>query len=1146
MLLRINKPMQFSYPKQNNHSLQNTMTADIKQYSTYSKDSYNYVNLQGGKYNITDHSFLDRYDEAIQQGQMFHLAERIDPYQSMVRSDIDNKVAVKAGTEPYPLFEEKDILKYVEGVFDFMKKYSTQGIDEADLECIVLKKQPYIKQDDKNSEIFWNKHGVHLQFPRIFMNKEDNRIMSKYMNQKYDEYDYQAGFSNAWLLYGSCKNETSGSYIPEYIVDSNLDTKPFEYEGNLTRYLSIKRNKERLMYWKSIDYKEPMKVKESNIKPIFIDDEETEVIYDIVQNWLIENDLDESLEIGEWSLGKPFLNLEKIGDYDCPLNPSYLHTGRGGYVLYKENGDLLFSCHRKECAKECGCKHIRIGNIPKEQVEIDDDILDLDCKSASMIYSQKTSGSKAYLNGLSYGELCKQDIKYARWLISSNIFPHDKHCCNVLKEHYFPPAIKLDNINPSEIIDTNNVGSYKDRLSKAHTVFLRSNMMTHKTQNLKSLMDNYKSILYVTFRVSLAEEIEQQFCEYGFETYSDLQGEIYKPRVIIQIDSLPRIRRKYDLIILDEVVYTLDHMVNFCKEKTAITKCLGQLIDNSKNMIVCDALLDNGSIEYIRSFGKSYHIVENEYKPFSHKKVRFNDTIMPKNQAQFLLDLKEKFLPNHKKIFIPTNSQNLAQKVYDYFSNDYKVLLIDRDTEVIPPSNTWIDYDIVVCTPTICAGISCNDEFDKTIAFYSNLSANAEMSAQQLLRVRNTKSDTINIYICESNVNSIPLSREDIKEVLNTNINIDSMLGLTPEDTSRANKLYKSLDKDYCNGVLTEDSYFDLVVDKIKQNNLSKVCFKRKLQGILEAHGFDCRDDNEQEIVASEETKGKCIEIKQITKDISITREHNAMEKVIKCPVINDDDYDKINSKMRKTADDKIKLRKKMLTKTYGTKLNQIEMGDVSISDILIWITLEDCQKAYKNINLMNLEKQTEFIKLKVNEKEQLSHIDILHDKNRHAKMYMVLESLKACKFGDPFTNQEIESLPYDNMLEFLKKNNRIISTMYGKLDKYDFEDVYFEFDQEGLNKDEIKQKKKEVTKFKQRILQRFNTRIKDMFGVTIGRTGDTHGNKYTLKGDVLDIISQIGIDRNTYFDEDISNYRKVCRVLIAQDFQPVGDLICV
>lgn len=194
----------------------------------------------------------------------------------------------------------------------------------------------------------------------------------------------------------------------------------------------------------------------------------------------------------------------------------------------------------------------------------------------------------------------------------------------------------------------------------------------------------------------------------------------------------------------------------------------------------------------------------------------------------------------------------------------------------------------------------------------------------------------------------------------------------------------------------------------------------------------------------------------------------------------------------------------------------------------------------------MNLEKQTEFIKLKVNEKEQLSHIDILHDKNKHAKMYMVLESLKVCKFDDPFTNQEIESLPYDNMLEFLKKNNRVISTMYGKLDKYDFEDVYFEFDQEGLNTDEIKQKKKEVTRFKQKILQRFNTRIKDMFGVTISKTGDTRGNKYTLKGNVLDIISQIGIDRNTYFDEDISNYRKVCRVLIAQDFQTVGELICV
>ena len=413
------------------------------------------------------------------------------------------------------------------------------------------------------------------------------------------------------------------------------------------------------------------------------------------------------------------------------------------------------------------------------------------------------------------------------------------------------------------------------------------------------------------------------------------------------------------------------------------------------------------------------------------------------------------------------------------------------------------------------------------------------MSAQQLLRVRNTKSDTIDIYICQSNVNNIPLCEVDIVEVLNTNINIDSMLGLTPEDISRANILYKSLDKDYCNGVLTEDSYFDLVVDRTKQNNLSKVCFKRK------SHGFACKDDNEQEIKTSEETKVKCVEIKQITNKISVTREHNSMEQVIDCPVINDEEYDKINNKMRKTANDKIKLRKKTLYKTYGTKLN----NDTNTTDVFKvdkWIEYEDNQQQYKNISLMYLEKQTEYIKIKICEKEQLNKIEMLHDKNKYSKMFCSLECLKVCGFQDHFEIQVIEGLPYDNMLAYLKDKNRIISTMYGKLDKYDFKDVYFDFDEEGLDKDEIRQKKKQVSKYKQSILQRYNTRIKSVFGITISKTGTTANNKYTLKGNVLDIISHIGIDRNTYFDEDISNYRKVCRVLMAQDFQPVGELICV
>ena len=50
-------------------------------------------------------------------------------------------------------------------------------------------------------------------------------------------------------------------------------------------------------------------------------------------------------------------------------------------------------------------------------------------------------------------------------------------------------TIYLENINPDEVINQNNIGSYIPRLDKADVVCVRSNMMTFKTENLKEEKD---------------------------------------------------------------------------------------------------------------------------------------------------------------------------------------------------------------------------------------------------------------------------------------------------------------------------------------------------------------------------------------------------------------------------------------------------------------------------------------------------------------------------------------------------------------------------------------------------------------------------------------------------------------------------------
>ena len=66
------------------------------------------------------------------------------------------------------------------------------------------------------------------------------------------------------------------------------------------------------------------------------------------------------------------------------------------------------------------------------------------------------------------------------------------------------------------------------------------------------------------------------------------------------------------------------------------------------------------------------------------------------------------------------------------------------------------------------------------------------------------------------------------------------------------------------------------------------------------------------------------------------------------------------------------------------------------------------------------------------------------------------------------------------------------------------------------------------------------------MFGVYISSTGKNGSKKYILKGDVLKIIEDVGLDRNTYFDEKPSECKKTSRILAVKQDIPVGELLCV
>jgi hypothetical protein len=142
-------------------------------------------------------------------------------------------------------------------------------------------------------------------------------------------------------------------------------------------------------------------------------------------------------------------------------------------------------------------------------------------------------------------------------------------------------------------------------MRKYDVLMIASAMGTCKTENMPSLFNEYPRILMVTFRMTLANELKKRFN--GFKLYSELKSANLTnvPRLIVQVDSLWKVRGRYDLLILDEFTSTQKHMSSsFIKHGRCVFDSMENYIKNVQKILVCDALLRDEDVDYFRQMEK--------------------------------------------------------------------------------------------------------------------------------------------------------------------------------------------------------------------------------------------------------------------------------------------------------------------------------------------------------------------------------------------------------------------------------------------------------------------------------------------------------------------------------------------------------------
>lgn len=624
--------------------------------------------------------------------------------------------------------------------------------------------------------------------------------------------------------------------------------------------------------------------------------------------------------------------------------------------------------------------------------------------------------------------------------------------------------------------DIYNLPNMKDYIfyEGINTILVKAGMGMGKTKNLKNLFKNYedKKIIIISFRKTLDREYVNNF--EGFTLYEDIKMKTYDTdvydKIVIQIDSLYKLRGHVDLIVLDEFSYTSMHLISSVKHKEGVYNTLSEYISEKNiKIVVMDALLDLKILKWFYFERKNIYYVENEYENHKDKIVyKYNKKI-----GVFIKSLINN-LKNNKKIILATNSKNFLINLENNMKNipniKYKFLHKDNSDDI--NLDNWNNYDIVGYTPTIVAGISYEKmHFDKCYGYFINSSAPAEMALQQLFRVRNLEDREIHICVENKGNTKHPVDVEILKKniIKQSSCQVDGVLGVK---LSRINR------------DVIEDSYFHLYKNVKLNINESKNDYDKRLTDLLKSQGI-----KNIKIIKDIDEK----EDKKVRKDMRETSKNmndSQIEDILKSDEIDDEEYENLKNKLNLTYEDKCKLKKKKFRKVYNyndeidKELYKKYSGKYKQYDnIKIYYTFKDELTKYLEYKIQNIEnekiKRNKYYEEGDENGRKLSpNTYILHSNKTYEKYIIGLEILTITGKNDIIDKSNFN-------IDFNKVRDYIIN-------KEDIIRALFECNEIDINNiPNDKKGNKEILKY-------INTKLRSLFNIYIKENKNT--NEYYIE----------------------------------------------
>lgn len=391
------------------------------------------------------------------------------------------------------------------------------------------------------------------------------------------------------------------------------------------------------------------------------------------------------------------------------------------------------------------------------------------------------------------------------------------------------------------------------------TLVVHAQMKMGKTKALRDYIDTYFAsgglrtpvIRIISFRQTFSVSINSVFD--GFTLYSDVRGPLDQARLIVQVESLWRLEvcpgvEPPDLVILDESESILEQFSSGLMGG-AFHECYAKfrwLIANAKHVVALDANITDRtlrSLAEMRDEPAVYH--RNVYQKAAE------DTYMLCGDLNRWLAALYALVDAGKHVAVAASSLSEAEAIVKEVAArmpgariklySSKTLASERREHFSDVNLYWSQYDVLVFTPTVSAGVSFEmPHYDVLFGYFTDMSCPVETCIQMLGRIRDIRTKHTIVYF-DARGNNLPTKPDDIRELLHAGQlslgNDYAMDGLTVAYSAEGSPEYSG-------------SYLPLWIENTRAVNLSRNMFVRLFMQYVDSYGATLRHFDDDQFAA--------------------------------------------------------------------------------------------------------------------------------------------------------------------------------------------------------------------------------------------------------------------------------------------------------